>query len=515
MERFANINAMLGVGMLPLFELKSGNRLLVLCDNSKVIIEVPIVESGKSFYGYVNTSNEQLETAISNFITDNFKSTYPDMTRKVTIKTKPYAFTADDFIVTGIAKQSVGGLQKYTYYEKLLAPEGFDFSAFKKSVVVSTARDYSACQLDEEAQMVLKDNAAVFSYFTPNINDWADNVKLAYYAVQQGKVNLVIFKGPAGTGKSILAREFAYLMKAPLLSMQCTDGTTADDLMGKAVVNTDPSVPGQFTYALGPVLKCRNKGWQQLLDEGNMSQANCINILNQFGDDTNIIEWDGKSYTCSPNFVLYFTMNSGYEGTNSLNAALKSRTIVVDVPRLTKTEFADRLFTYVTNKLSATLSKDFCKEVFSFTEYMQETAKKFAENVEFCIRNGQKLCALVLTKACSESEFTAAVYESYVDFLSMDNDNTDTLNILKQSVEMKDKIKKLYNLYDYKVVESVDESKLFSFDDVLFIDDEDSSSNTTTSGFTSNESSSFDEDLDDLDNFLNSDAKEINENEEA
>lgn len=509
--RFSNSRILLDKGMLPLFKLQSGNRLLVLCDKTKVIAEVPIVESGKSFYGYVNVTDPQLEDAISNLITDDFKVFYPEMTRKITIKTKPYTFKSDDFIITGLTKQSTGGYQEVSFYERLLSPEGFDFTALKKSVVVSTSRDYSACQLDEEAQLILKDNAKVFSYFTPNINDWPDNVKLAYYAVLQGKVSLVIFKGPAGTGKSILAREFAYLMKAPLLSMQCTDGTTADDLMGKAVVNTDSSIPGEFVYALGPVLKAKTKGWQQLLDEGNMSQANCINILNQFGDDTNVIDWDGKSYPCSDNFVLYFTMNSGYEGTNSLNAALKSRTIVVDVPRLTKAEFADRLHTYITNKLSATLSKDFCKEAFSFTEYMQETAKKFAENVEFCIRNAQKLAALVLTKSCTEQEFTAAVYTSYVDFLSMDNDNTETLDVLKKSPEMIDHIKKLYNLYDYKVVKSLDESELIDFEDILFIDDEAPVASTST---TQNSSSDFDADLDELDELLDASATEEKEEEE-
>ena len=505
--KFCNHDALMKAGMLPVFNLQSGNALLVLCDKTKVVTKVFIVESGKTLNGFINTSDNQLEDALTNFM-DIIKAYYPQFSRKVNIKTKAYAPNPDDMVIMSLAKQSVGGYQSVSYYDRLLSAEGFDLSNLKKSLVVSSKnRDYSSCAFDEEAQAIIKDNESIFSYFTPNIADFKSNVAIAFNDVQQNKADIVIFKGPAGTGKSILAREFAYLMKAPLLQMQCTDGTTADDLMGKAIVNTDPSVEGQFVYALGPVLKAKHKGYQILLDEVNMSQASCINILNQFGDDTNIIEWDGKSYKTNNNCVIYLTMNSGYEGTNNLNAALKSRTIVVDVPRLTKAEFIERIEKYVSNKLGGTLSKDFYAQLFVFTEYMQETSKKYAETVEFCIRNAQKLCASVLTKSCSLDEFTAAVYLSYVDFLSMDNDNTDMVNMLKSSVEMTDHIKKLYDLYDYKVSVYVDESELISYDDILFVDEEQPAEDISKVSGISNDL----DDLDDLDSFLNKNAKSIDE----
>lgn len=499
--------------MLALFELKSTNKLLVLLDNKGIITKVFITAGGVSLNAFLNVSDETLENNLTPTI-EELKECFTCIGKKVYVKTKPYLPTPDDLIITEVCKPKFGNQLSPDEYEKLLTPEGFDCSAIKKNLVTSTELDYSFCANDEEAKAIIASNASIFSYFKPNPATWAPNVQLAFEGVKQGKFNVVIFKGPAGTGKSILAREFAYLMNAPLLNYQVTDGTTKDDLFGSAIVNTDPTVEGEFTYVLGPVLKGLTKGWQVLLDELNMGQPSCINGLNQVGDDTNVIEHDGKQYKKENSFVLYLTMNAGYEGTNSINAALKSRMIVIDVPRLTEKEFATRLESFVTNKLSSSLRMEFFKEVFSFTEYMQETSKKYAETVEFCIRNAQKLCAAILTKPCDMKEFTAAVYASYVDFLSMDNDNTEQLNMLKDSADMKAHIQRLFDLYDYKVAKVVSPAELCSLEDIIWDTSETSTSSKSTSS-SSGTSASLEEDFDELDSFLNADAKEeTNEEEE-
>lgn len=513
-KKFVNILSLINKGMLPLFELNSGNYLLALVDSTSVIIKVFIINTGSLFTytAYVDVSSEDLEDSLKDLLENQFKLYYPAFPKKVSVKTKPYTPTPDDLIIKSLSKIN-GGYQDVKFYDKLLSVDGFDFKSCYSSLATSTELDYTFCNGDEEAQALLKSNASIFSYFKPNPATWRDNVKLAYEGVKQGKYSVVIFKGPAGTGKSILARQFAYLMKAPLVTYQVTDSTTKDDLFGTAIVNTNPSVEGQFIFAIGPVLKTATKSWQCLLDEINMGQASGINGLNQVFDDTNIIEHDGKQFVKGASPVFYLTMNSGYEGTNGLNPALKSRTIVVDVPRLSQKEFADRLSLYVSNKLKASLKDDFYKQLYTFTDYMQETSKKFAENVEFCIRNAQKLCATVLTKSCSLSEFTDAVYMAYVDFLSMDNDNTEAVETLKKSPDMKKHINLLYDLYDYKITKTVAESELISFEDIMFADEDTVSSASSTSSSSSGVSD-IDSDLDDLDAFLNKDAKDDTTNEE-
>lgn len=515
-KKFVNIQSLTNKGMLPLFELNSNNYMLALVDSTSVISKVFIINTGSRFTynAYVDVSSEDLEDSLKDLLENQFASFYPSMTKKISVKTKPYTPTPDDLKIKSLVKVN-GGYQDVKFYDRLLSTDGFDFSACYSSLVAATELDYTFCNDDEEAQALIKANESIFSYFKPNIATWRNNVRLAYEGVKQGKYSVVIFKGPAGTGKSILARQFAYLMKAPLVTYQVTDSTTKDDLFGTAIVNTDPKIEGQFVFAIGPVLKASTRSWQCLLDEINMGQASGINGLNQVFDDTNIIEHDGKQFPKGKSPVFYLTMNEGYEGTNGLNPALKSRTIVVDVPRLSRDEFADRLSLYVTNKLHASLKTGFYKQLFSFTEYMQDTSKKFAENVEFCIRNAQKLCATVLTKSCNLSEFTDAVYMAYVDFLSMDNDNTESLDTLKKSPQMVDHINKLYDLYDYKVTKSVEESELIAFEDIMFADEETASpSSSATTSPSGSANLDIDSDLDDLDAFLNKDAKEESTTEE-
>jgi hypothetical protein len=195
-------------------------------------------------------------------------------------------------------------------------------------------------------------------------------------------------------------------------------------------------------------------------------------------------------------------MNAGYEGTNNINPALKSRATVIQIPTLSQKEFVDRLKLYVTNKLKSSLKDNFYRELFKFNNYMVTTSRAFAETVAFCIRNAQHLCSLILSKACSIEEFTLAVHAAYTNFLSMDNDNLEQLDVLKKDSDMIGHIKKLYDEYDFKEVEEVSESQLFDDSEIMHVGSDEAVSSTSPKTASSSVDDLFAEDINELDEFL-------------
>ena len=498
-----NLNKALNNGVVNLFNLKSeGSYLLVLVFSDTEFV-VPLIK-GSRYRAYISPIyDEDTYSELKDFIEGPLVSLFgikrfDAMYMESPAKGDDYTTIVSQVISTKCAKGPS------TRLFPILVKLGYDYSALNKTLVVSKTRDYTALRESSEGKLVFDTISKVISFTNvKSVKDLTPEVRVQFNAIQQGKSNALFLIGPAGTGKTIQTYIMSQLMGAPLLTMQGDPGVPREQLLGKYV--PDEAKGSGFTFLYSPLIKAIKYGYQMVIDEVNMLQADITCILNQILDDTPTITLDnGEVIEKHPNFVLYLTMNPGYEGTFALNTAFKSRAQVVEFPRLNLDTFLDRIESYSKRHFGVALNKDFYKKLFKFGEFIQATAKEFAESTEVCIRNAQQLCDSVLSTQCTEVEFTEAVHAAYTNNLNMDNDNSEKLEGLKKSPDFIARIKDLFHVYDYREIKEVDESSLPSFASSTTIGGDDDSSLKKT---VSVDATAFFED-DELD-FLESDSVEL------
>lgn len=418
----------------------------------------------------------------------NLNKLYKEVSR-FGIKTK--AAPEHSKIVYGFAKSAIEGAPS-------IQPEGLDgvFKAAGYSVLehtVETAfvpRDYSEIMKKPEYKKIYDENHALLEKTGANYKGLNKETQLAYESVEAGKMQGLIFTGPTGTGKSWTAMILADHAGAPLLNLQVTYGTTVEDLVGSFIPNDGAVDDGigaklhaimkdstlkvdeqiaaceelikssgnssKWKFIPGPLLRAKYEGLPLVLEEVNYGQAGIISKINEFTDDTPRVTVNGITYEAHRNFVLYMTMNPGYAGTDPLNVALKNRFAIVDVPALTKAEFAARAQKY-SAALGHKLRLEFFNKLFDFAAFLEKEGNSNAwhEDVKFSIRNANRLSDSILIKKRNFAEFQAAVAVNYINNLSTDNDNSAKLAEFKKDKTIVDQIQQIYELYDFAEAKTV------------------------------------------------------------
>lgn len=222
---------------------------------------------------------------------------------------------------------------------------------------------------------------------------------------------------------------------------------------------------------MGPLLQAYLEGYVFKLDEINRIPVGIISLCNQLLDTTPSITLYGTRYYRHKNFVLLATMNSGYSGTYSVEPSLKSRFPVLIINQLTKDEFYDRMKSYCNMIAGRSLSRGFFDELYKYGSTIASYAKTYGEKVEICIRNAQYLINIILGKACTKEEFSSALDISYLNYISVDNENYEQIFNVKADENYKAMVDKLYELYDFKEIPTITATTIFS-DLVLSEEDE-------------------------------------------
>lgn len=361
----------------------------------------------------------------------------------------------------------VGGNQNKEA-RKFLKAEGYTFIE-KELKSTFAKRDYSELLKNPEVKAMFDEDAAELKKVGATYESLSDEIKIAYETAEAGASGGIIFEGPTGTGKSFAARILANHAGAPLLNIQITSGTTVEDLIGMFVPCDDDS-GAKWKFVMGPLLRAYVEGWQLVIEEINYGLPAVNAKCNEFTDDTTRVIVHGKVYQKHPNFFVYMTMNPGYEGTDSLNVALKNRFAKVNVTALSKPEFCKRLQEY-SRRLGHELSFEFFSKLFDFAGFLEKegTTSKWRENIKFSIRNAQRLCCSILQKKRNFEEFMAAMAIHYFNDLSCDNDNSEKLEAFKQDKEIKEQIKSIYESYDFAEVKTIECNKTW---DDLFVEEE-------------------------------------------
>ena len=477
-------------GNINLFQLEGTHNYVMVIAFTDVHFLASLVNTGKGYTTYISSDYEEDDYLNIEDLMGSVKKYYKTLPDFSHCMYKKAPATASKIVKSFVQGTGLNKASDEVLF-KILQDEGYDITGLSKTIcVVSDKRDYSdLTTTNPEAKANVEQNEKDLKIMGATMAGASVGAQRIYEALVQGKKRAVLFTGPAGTGKSVLATTMATAMGAPLLRYQATEGTQIEDLKGEYIPSADKDK--QFEYCLGLLLKAYAEGYQMLIDEVNMAPAGVLSLLNQFLDDTPNITIYGTVYKRHPNFVLYCTMNPGYEGTNALNASLKSRFICHEVPRLTEQKFVERMVNFSKRFCGNPLSVDFYKKLYNYGQHIAGFASQWGENVEICIRNAQDLTSLILTKPCTREEFFESVANSYLSFLSIDNDNYEKIENLKKTEDEVKMIDDLYSQYDFREIVSVEVKNSYK----------DSTVEATTTSSSKKHSHLDAEDMDILDGF--------------
>jgi MoxR-like ATPase len=156
--------------------------------------------------------------------------------------------------------------------------------------------------------------------------------------------------GHSGTGKSMMIKQFAAIIKAPIYRVNFHGMTTTDDIIGKLL----PTGEGRVDFVDGGVTECVRHGGILIMEELNACSQEVLFALHGLFDDFGslvLVEKDNEIVSKHPMCKIFSTMNPSeytylYPGTKDLSTAFASR-----IPIFRQVDFLD-------NKSEAKLLND-------------------------------------------------------------------------------------------------------------------------------------------------------------
>lgn len=479
----SNLALALAKGAINLFKLKEEKSYVLLLAHKAGKFIIPIINK-KAYVDEDEEISETIESIVSEIIESKI---FADLNgTKIFFKKAPeHDKNIKNIVITK-------GLCKYAKAEEVLTEAGYTVEV-KKEVGVAVKKDYSKLLEDSFAKAIYDENKAELAKVGATFSTLNLETQIAYEGLSKGKYLGLIFAGPTGTGKSWAGRIIADHMGAPYLTLQIDRGTTVDTMVGSFVPKAGAKVSkktanelleiirnpettveealkqmeemikesgetAKWEFVPGPLLKAFQEGWPIILEEVNFGDPGVLAKLNEFTDGTLRVTINGVSYKRHPNFLVIMTMNPGYTGTDPLNVALKGRFAKVNVPALTKEQFCQRMIGY-SKGFGHALSEEFFGKLYDFAARIELLGNDsmYHEDVKFSVRNAQRLCDIILTKARSLDEFSAAIAIQYINDLTMDNDNSEQVEKLKGDETIINDITAMYDLYDFAEVSQTEE----------------------------------------------------------
>lgn len=139
----------------------------------------------------------------------------------------------------------------------------------------------------------------------------------------------ILLVGPAGTGKTHLAKQVADALKRPFTYNSMSEGVTESHLVGRNL----PQADGSFKFETSPFVKTYEGGGVHLFDELDSADANVMTFLNAALANGHLsVPQAGKIFTKHKDTVLICAANTygtgatrQYVGRNQLDAATLDR----------------------------------------------------------------------------------------------------------------------------------------------------------------------------------------------
>jgi len=248
----------------------------------------------------------------------------------------------------------------------------------------------------------------------PEYVDYENEMEYVETAME---VSPVLIKGPAGIGKSLLARTIGAKKQIPVFTVNCHNYTRASSILGKWVL-----INGTTKWVDGPVVKAvkaANKHGKALLivEELNAMKPGvsiALHSLLDFRKELVLDEKDGEVIRLKEGAKLYVigTMNPGYEGTFILNPAFKERFVEVELDYPTESEEREIIMkiTRVNEEIAEKISKiaAIFREAYKRNEIVREPSPresvKCAEVYKVCDDLRKAVQYTMVNKCCDTKE---------------------------------------------------------------------------------------------------------------
>lgn len=454
----------LSKGVLTLGKTEKEDQYVLFVITVDKQFAIPMLKSGKTGYAYVpeDTSEEDYDILSSIVESIKTKKVYKGLPgfRPMLRNAPEHSKIIKNIIAGGISDAK--SVQPRNL-EEVARKFGYvlDFDIADKE---AKKKDYSELMKDPEVKLAFDRDAKALSKIGAAYESLDSEFKMAYETIESNENWGMVITGPTGVGKSVGFRVLANHAGAPCLILQVTGGTTVEDLEGQFIPEE-----GGYAFVPGPLVKAFVEGYWLLVDEINFGSPQVLAAFNKYTDGTDKIIVNGKTYFRNPNFVVGVTMNPGYDGTEKLNTALKSRFQKISVARLNEKEFVCRMKAY-SRGLGHEFSDEFFSKTFEFANYIEKTGNgsQYHEDICFSVRNAQRVVAGCYNKRRNFDEFFSLFKLNYLNDLNCDNDNSEKLAVFSQSPDVVNKVKEIYDCYDLAEVKTVDVS--VGFGDIIDAD---------------------------------------------
>lgn len=133
----------------------------------------------------------------------------------------------------------------------------------------------------------------------------------------------LMIKGPTGCGKTRFVEAMAARVERPLITVACHDDTTANDLLGRYLVEG-----GDTVWQDGPLTRAVRQGSILYLDEVVEAREDVVVVVHSLADHRRQIYLDrlNETLTAPPEFMLVISFNPGYQrGFKELKPSTRQR----------------------------------------------------------------------------------------------------------------------------------------------------------------------------------------------
>lgn len=140
----------------------------------------------------------------------------------------------------------------------------------------------------------------------------------------------ILLQGGKATGKNVLTKCLAFAFGRPLWDISFHVNMDASSMIGAETFKNN-----EVQFRAGAVYECALHGGFGVLDEINMAKNEALAVLHSITDSRRVIDVPGyQKIDLHPATTFIGTMNYGYAGTRTLNEALTSRFVVINVPEM-------------------------------------------------------------------------------------------------------------------------------------------------------------------------------------
>lgn len=281
-------------------------------------------------------------------IVDDIIEVYKDLVNGMTKFDKEYYDDSYEYIVTGDLVKELTDNKVLLLSEKIV-----DEFLKGKNIKVQKGYEYKLIKQELSDIVNTKMTRGVKNYKThPSLLDLSEykDYKISEFedyivrSTVDGREHYTLLTGDPGTGKSTIAKVFAYKEDIPVYQMQFSNGTDEEGALCGVIPNTEDPNGTPWLRKESVLLFAMRHGGLVILDEINKAPTSMTSTLNSILDDNASYTTDtGEVIHLHKDFRLIATMNPKVE--NMVNDSTVNRFRVFRIQPLSDKQIESRLLT--------------------------------------------------------------------------------------------------------------------------------------------------------------------------